>query len=707
MRGGRGSNDSTDADTMEIGDGCFLMRPGRRQNYVEQPNEREESSTGNTAEAMKVAGDVEPIENGPDTDRVELSSRSGSRDGVNLLSNESSAEKKEQGATLLEKRSDESVEDTAGVADNALLRGLEEERTAVEGDSTPPKGVDHSGLTEDNDDEANLIHSDEEAPDPDESDEITNDGNANNSPARNPVLRALLQDMTRVGEASGMPSVGKARSRYYKMPGPSIVILLDTPLISPEDPWLSSTNDTYSWVSQHASDLVVRRNDVRKGAGEHVETPGGGDDTPPPALEEPCDVKHQDDGDVCSNDQHPVDVRGNDQHPAGLGDPKEALEALLSWVDEGGMSHPGGRNIILVCGSDSPDKPNVKSVVEQQGELNGDIGPGGGASEGSETGSAGSSVREGEIHTRTQTRVSGSSTPDKNRPEGARDDDDRFIEEEKTAPVNAHIDDEAGVNGHEHGGCSSSRPAIRQIILGKPLAPSVGQKVRPHAGADGVLHASDRCRDRGEAIAGKGSTDGRSLSTQVLFSETRSPSTQDSRQPAPARPSAVLLEVRPTQIEGEPRVAATFPPQTTPIIARAGHIGTVKSIPAGAHEGETRKGGEESEHYQQQLPRVIMGPVVGRVGPTSAVVLVEVDHTDGRSVALGKVLEATVSDTVGVQLTDALSGRRHEAAEGRWAGEPGSGPRVFEFENLTPGRRYAIRLTGVQKRDQVNICRTP
>lgn len=675
---------STDGETIEIGDRCFLMRPRRRQNFVEQHSGGEISPTVSTPEEVKAADGVRPTDNGSETSRVEV---------IPGSSNEDRVGKGEATTKLPGKGLGENVDDTARVAEGVLMRGLDKARTGVESGSTPPKGVDNCSLTEDTNDESNLIRRDEQAPDSDDREGITNDGNASDYPECNPILRVLIQNMRRAGEAPGLPSICEAGSRAYKIPGATVIIILDAPLMSPTDPWLSPTNDKYSWVSQHASDLIVRLNDVRKDADEHAETRRGSYDIPPQTVEEHRDFEHHDDG----------DIRSNEQHPAGLGDPKEVLEALFSWLEEGGTPHSGGREVILVCGSDPHGEEKTQYVLKPKGSVYGYSDPAEEMRKGSETGSADSSALEGELHARTQNTVSGSTPSDSEWQEATHQGEVNVVEEDETAPGNGEMDHEAKRNSHEREGCSSSRPTIRQIILGKPLTPNAVQTLTPYGGGDDVLHAPDRFWDRDETITEKESSDDHSLSKKTIYSETRPLSAKGPQQPAPAHPSTVLLEVRHTQTTGEPRVAAIFPPPTIPTVEPTGNVTAVKGSPTRAHEGGRTKGGGKPAQQQQQLPKVIVGPVVGRVGPTTAVILVEVVFVDARAASLGG---GGMSDTVGVQLTDTLSGRRHEVVGGRWAGEPGSGPRVFEFETLTPGRRYAIRLMGVRNRDQVNIGRT-
>ncbi|CAN0355202.1 unnamed protein product, partial [Ectocarpus sp. 13 AM-2016] len=94
--------------------------------------------------------------------------------------------------------------------------------------------------------------------------------------------------------------------------------------------------------------------------------------------------------------------------------------------------------------------------------------------------------------------------------------------------------------------------------------------------------------------------------------------------------------------------------------------------------------------------RVLVGPVIGRVGPTSAVVLVEVGTKC--PVAAQKTAAAARQRR---ELTDA---DRTPPEDDVGVRLPGIGPRVFEFEGLTPGRRYTLRLLGVRQHDQVGEC---
>ena len=127
---------STDGETIEIGDDrCFLMRPRRRQNFVEQHSGGEISPTVSTPEEVKAADGVRPTDNGSETSRVEV---------IPGSSNEDRVGKGEATTKLPGKGLGENVDDTARVAEGVLMRGLDKARTGVESGSTPPKGVDLS-----------------------------------------------------------------------------------------------------------------------------------------------------------------------------------------------------------------------------------------------------------------------------------------------------------------------------------------------------------------------------------------------------------------------------------------------------------------------------------------------------------------------------------------------------------------------------------
>ncbi|CAM9600532.1 unnamed protein product, partial [Ectocarpus sp. 12 AP-2014] len=91
-----------------------------------------------------------------------------------------------------------------------------------------------------------------------------------------------------------------------------------------------------------------------------------------PAAEDAVSVEPLDDGDAHNGDRA---GSSDEDHPAGLGDPSEVLEALLSWIGKGGCSVGGHREVLLICcGGDDPrdnDKGdrNANGVENQQGSV--------------------------------------------------------------------------------------------------------------------------------------------------------------------------------------------------------------------------------------------------------------------------------------------------------------------------------------------------
>ena len=81
---------------------------------------------------------------------------------------------------------------------------------------------------------------------------------------------------------------------------------------------------------------------------------------------------------------------------------------------------------------------------------------------------------------------------------------------------------------------------------------------------------------------------------------------------------------------------------------------------------------------QKSLPVVLLGPVIGKVTDTSAIVMIEVD------------CDARISCT----LTDIFSGQQHSASVQARKGRPSA----FQFTTLDPGKRYRISLGRVRFR---------
>ncbi|CAM9309198.1 unnamed protein product, partial [Ectocarpus fasciculatus] len=174
----------------------------------------------------------------------------------------------------------------------------------------------------------------------------------------------------------------------------------------------------------------------------------------------------------------------------------------------------------------------------------------------------------------------------------------------------------------------------------------------------------------------------------------------------------VLLQTRTLpNCEGLSRLAVLFPPPspgTTPAIDPPQEGNEKRSEgPLGGHRVAPHEIVSDAENV-----RVLVGPVIGRVGPTSAVVLVEVGakcpvaaqraaSAARQRQGLTGTERTSPEDDVGVRLLDTLTSESREMFGGRrTGGQPGMGPRVFEFEGLTPGRRYTLRLLGVRQHDQ-------
>ena len=88
---------------------------------------------------------------------------------------------------------------------------------------------------------------------------------------------------------------------------------------------------------------------------------------------------------------------------------------------------------------------------------------------------------------------------------------------------------------------------------------------------------------------------------------------------------------------------------------------------------------------QKEMPVVLLGPVIGKVTETTAIIMIEMD------------CDAKISCT----LTDIFSGRQHSAS----VEASGRRPCTLQFSGLDPGRRYRISLGRVRFRALgVNSC---
>ncbi|CAM9252372.1 unnamed protein product [Ectocarpus sp. 12 AP-2014] len=416
----------------------------------------------------------------------------------------------------------------------------------------------------------------------------------------NPSLRRLLRNMTCAAEtiaaAAKCPfTLGQQPGATTVTSGCTAVVFLAAPLITPglqpRRRFAKKKGLALSAIPADGSSLpdeVVRRKpsvlqsaavstdaSAATAASAVAESKRGSGDfnvNTYPAAEAAVSVEALDDADTHNGDG---DGSSDEDHRAGLGDPREVLEALLSWIGEGGCSVGGHREVLLICcaGDDPRDNdkgdPNANGVDNQQESV--DDYPGG--------------------------------------------------------AVKGQEKSESEESAHSH---------LDQVLLQTRTVPNC---------------------------------------------------------------------------EGLSRLAVAFPPPSP---------GTTPAVfsPQEGNEKRSLEGALANRVVPHQIVphaenvRVLVGPVIGRVGPTSAVVLVEVgtkcpvaaQRTAAAARQRRELTDADKNppeDDVGVRLVDTLTSESREMFGGRrTGGQPGIGPRVFEFEGLTPGRRYTLRLLGVRHHDQ-------
>lgn len=587
---------------------------------------------------------------------------------------------------------------------------------------------------------------------------------ASDESSSNPALRGLLRDMT-----CAVESIAAAAKRPFKrgqQPGATTVtsgctavVFLDAPLITPglqpRRRFAKKKGLEISAIPADGSSLpdeaVRRKPSVLQSAAVSTDVTtaaaaatavaefkrGSGDfnvDTYP-AAEVAVTVEPPDDDDKHSDGSGSSD----EEHPAGLGDPSEALEALLSWIGEGGCSVGGHREVLLICcGGDGPwdnekGDRNANGVEHQPGSADDDPG---GAVKDQEKSKNEESVRSHVDHARQDLLDDGRiGKISEHKAVG------RSSEEASKLPNNSDGGSDgdrfSGGDGYGNNIPSSSedeteddgpRGVIRQIVLGGripvPISPQQRVQGLPISNdAEDGANVKRRSRDEGDSMKRKVPTavdrmrrtknNGRNPPSPIA------PSTPTGLTPPPLRlpPSEVLLQTRTVpNCEGLSRLAVAFPPPspgTTPAVDQP-------------QEGNENPSSEETIAGHRVAPheivphaenvRVLVGPVIGRVGPTSAVVLVEVSAkcpvAAQRAAAAARQRQGLTDaektppeDGVGVRLVDTLTSESREMFGGRrTGGQPGVGPRVFEFEGLTPGRRYTLRLLGVRQHDQVGVC---
>lgn len=494
----------------------------------------------------------------------------------------------------------------------------------------------------------------------------------------NTGLRQLLRDMTAAAKAVTLNCAKKdERGAGPIDAGTTAVILLDAPLLSPKT---VSAFSTGRGRSLHT-------------AGDTPQTDALRDDNVDDFDE---NTAAKDETSVQRRNSVDVDIIGNNEnqqedgddgfaavHPAGLGDPNEALEALMLWIREGTSMGPGHREIVLVCGSHragvdpSMEVDSLKHVmcIDAHG---------------------GSVTDDEEVSGVAVGQDGGTNTAGSNS-----DIDDGHDNGIHAADVNVVLADVSGnglhegeVSGHCNVSANDDREKLTQVVLGGMMtaSPEARQENVPGKGSTATPRAQEKVQADGDKPTVIETNQGQRSSQSEVPLQVCNYIAQQTRQQLSSRPSEMLLKTRSLSGGNENRLTLLFPPN---IVVAA----TPRNISCSTVE---RVETWECSRSSNDGPRVVVGPVIGRVGPTSAVILVEVDAMRS-SMAASATEGTTTAGDVGVQLTDTLSGRRHAMIGGFWTGEqPGTGPRVFEVEGLTPGRRYSVRLTGVRQRDQVN-----
>lgn len=556
--------------------------------------------------------------------------------------------------------------------------------------------------------------------------------------SRNSVLNALLSDLTRAADAwvsasaARLTGIGAHREKSKtEAPGCTAIVFLDAPLIThdlddPRPRFLRKKSQTQSAELRRESLFQAHRVPRESAQSEPTVTLSDDGAAPSPGSRssdvdsavtaEPANSdgprenidEQPGNGDGC--DDHAVDL--TEQHPAGLGNPREALESLLAWIEEGDSSGCGRREVLLVCcpGGKSPlfgekkrkealgGDPDDTSTTAREGRM-------------SSRGHSGDVIRQSPAASRAE-NSDGENTGGRNTEEAVvRAKDVDVILRDDGGPEEAAAD---GSEGHSSGVRDKERGdrspgTIRQIVLGETLPIQIfPEEHTQKPGGEGKSnpHQVDRDDERQiettkipSVIAG--------MRKKKNGGSDNSTGPKSPTQPAPpivlVPPSEVLLQTRPAVPTGVglSRLAVTFPPPTGPPAEFSPNTDTEKD--ASLPTLQNRFADFCSNTTLEECVRVVVGPVIGRVGPTSGTVLVEVDSVAAGATRREEAAEVRVSDGVGVRLTDTLTGRTHHMTGGAWTGgQPGKGPRVFEFEGLAPGRRYVLRLSGVRQQDQAS-----
>lgn len=356
---------------------------------------------------------------------------------------------------------------------------------------------------------------------------------------------------------------------------------------------------------------------------------------------------------------------------------ENALEALLSWARGGSVQGRRRRNVVVVCGPGAIDE---HSSVEGPPAVT----PAG-----------------GDQNAKEEEEVRGIAIRAIGDGEGVRHEVERGTKDEHDGPGEATVMSRETEDGSD---------VIRQITLEGMEYASLGFLTPPIPRAQdrsafeiGHPHQIDRL-EGGSAMGldASGRNSGGSLEIATLRS-------------GPHRhPSQVLLRVR-QDSGGENRVLALFPAHQAAIAATESRMSAGYPLTVSHRSGAQASSGDDSKESddavldrEKGVVRVVVGPIIGRVTPNSALVLVEFDNLGGGGENETKAGDALApTESVAVVLREVLSGRSFKTVGGVRSGSSCSCCRVFAFEGLNPGRRYMVDMEGIRSRDQVPWRRTP
>lgn len=642
---------AVEGGVMAIGNGCFLVRPSKRRSDPPQTTARDDIGVPCNSTIPDMAIDETPDTTSSGTRTTETSAQLARENGTGSLVTGGGDMEVRRHVNVPTQESGRDVDDAACAVEETIVEKSKQPR--LQSQPQVVNVIDFSAGG--NDDWLDASVANARANVAEESDADV--GNSRDTSSQNHALKALLQNMTNAAEISVEQTCGFS--------GTTAIIILDAPLIYPAKPGLFSSTRNPPHPSPSAHEVGGRHDTGFDGTDQHIASNVDSFDMPPAASVSPGPDERRDHS-----------ASSPDRHPAGLGDPDKALAALLLWIGEGDSAH-GWREVLLVCGSDPGGQEGITDSCQQNDGTFGDA----------------SGLAKNTMNTVHPAGV------DKKKQNNETRAEDVDVVVGGCPPDGIHGANDAVGDSRESG--NTDRPRIRQIVLGGAIPNAFGHGENLSTREGVTPQNPERFEVLNESIAPER---GEGYRVSQPPGPTQPPLCAAKRPPRSLRanPAEVLLQTRPAPLRRDTRVAVMFPPPL-PALARVGSDGSqVAEKSNGSGEAEKHTKNDHLAIDGKELPRVLVGPVIGRVDPTAAVVLVEVDEVRPIAAAVaGVVSEKTVEDAVGVQLIDTLTGQTHEVIRGEWTGEPGCGPRVFEFESLTPGRRYALRLLGVRPQDQV------